>query len=193
MAEDEKTCPKCAESIKAAAVVCRFCGHNFTNGNVVGARLVPPARPKPSTGMRDLAIAALIVVGIGAAAIVGQKPAETSTPMALVGNSAAAPAATAVTAIALAKAYDDNEAAAQRDYSGRLLDVTGQVESIMLDASDVPSVTLEVPGTILGVHVELATGAESAAADLKKGQMLTVRCNDVSEIMGAPRLKQCVL
>jgi hypothetical protein len=26
---EEKTCPKCAEQVKAAALICRFCGHNF--------------------------------------------------------------------------------------------------------------------------------------------------------------------
>jgi len=29
IAADEKTCPQCAERIKAAAKVCRFCGHKF--------------------------------------------------------------------------------------------------------------------------------------------------------------------
>lgn len=29
-ASDEKTCPQCAEQVKAAAKVCRYCGHSFT-------------------------------------------------------------------------------------------------------------------------------------------------------------------
>ncbi len=30
VAEPEKTCPKCAERVKAAASVCRFCGYTFS-------------------------------------------------------------------------------------------------------------------------------------------------------------------
>ena len=31
-ADASKTCPACAESVRAAANVCRFCGHDFTAG-----------------------------------------------------------------------------------------------------------------------------------------------------------------
>jgi hypothetical protein len=29
--KEEKTCPSCAEQVKAAAVACRFCGHKFAS------------------------------------------------------------------------------------------------------------------------------------------------------------------
>jgi hypothetical protein len=31
---EEKTCPQCAEQVKAAALVCRFCGYQFPDSNL---------------------------------------------------------------------------------------------------------------------------------------------------------------
>jgi len=44
-AVDEKTCPQCAERVKAAALVCRFCGHKFTTASVplLTTPYIPPA------------------------------------------------------------------------------------------------------------------------------------------------------
>jgi hypothetical protein len=43
---EEKVCPDCAESVKAAAAVCRFCGHKFRESfETVSDTVQPPERP----------------------------------------------------------------------------------------------------------------------------------------------------
>lgn len=45
--KDTKTCPQCAERVKAAARVCRFCGHQFATvgAAATGSPPPPPASP----------------------------------------------------------------------------------------------------------------------------------------------------
>lgn len=47
----DKTCPSCAETVKAAAVVCRYCGHDFRTGT----------RPATQSKTNGLAIASMVL------------------------------------------------------------------------------------------------------------------------------------
>lgn len=47
MNEDEKICPRCAETIKQAAVVCRFCGHEFGESKPETVAATGPASAAP--------------------------------------------------------------------------------------------------------------------------------------------------
>lgn len=51
--EGEKRCPACAESIKEAAVVCRYCGYDFNAGM--------PGTQQRATKTNGLAIASMVL------------------------------------------------------------------------------------------------------------------------------------
>ena len=99
--------------------------------------------------------------------------------------------ALAVSAAQLARAYDDNEAAAQRDYGGRPLFVAGKVSGVDLDIVDNPVVQLDGTGMFQDVHANLTDSDKPKAADLHKGQSVDLLCQDVSEVIGSPILKDC--
>ena len=53
MAEEEKDCPACAESVKAAANICKHCGFAF---NAQFAASTPPAKKEKSSGCGIVAV-----------------------------------------------------------------------------------------------------------------------------------------
>lgn len=99
---------------------------------------------------------------------------------------------TPVTARELAQAYDANEAAAQAQYGDRPLLVTGTVSAVRLNFADDP--VIEMVGLYIysDVQAALADSAKSQASSVSKGTELTLRCDNVTEVLGTPMLHGCV-
>lgn len=96
-----------------------------------------------------------------------------------------------VSANQLFNAYQANEVAADTQYKGQLLEVTGTVESIDSDISDDAVVNLSTSNEFLSAS---ATGNETfnqAALSLRKGQKIKLWCVGDGEIISAPVLKEC--
>ena len=64
----EKTCPDCAEKVKAEAKVCRFCGHRFESPGREPTRRVRTSTPPSCCGC-SCGSCVVVVVALVAAAI----------------------------------------------------------------------------------------------------------------------------
>lgn len=99
--------------------------------------------------------------------------------------------ATAVTAIELARAYDENEAAAALKFKGKLLVVSGEVAGVTLLPDGEPVVRLVGINRYSDVGVFIDD--QSAAAELSKGQAVRALCESIVASAGTPALGKCVL
>jgi hypothetical protein len=163
-----KACPKCAEQVQDDAKVCRFCGAVLAKRN---------------TKQNVLVIGGAIV---GVAILASLLPDQPAT-----NQKAAARERMTIQSAEIVKAYEANEAAAQARFAGKTLVVTGPVQSVDLDMSDDPVIRLspEQYGDYASVY--LVEADQPKAASLAKGQVITVTCQEVSEILGTPMLKDC--
>ncbi|HWX02247.1 OB-fold protein [Collimonas sp.] len=102
-----------------------------------------------------------------------------------------AEAAMAVTVLQLAKDYDANEVAADQKYKGKMLRVSGSVQSIDKDAFNNIVVHLKTANEYMPAMAKLNDKHEALAASLSKGNKVTWQCEGGGRIIGSPVLNNC--
>lgn len=66
----EKICPRCAESVKSAALVCRFCSFNFAENSTVNKPVPAPSSENELDGEAELPSPRVLKIGANKFAIV---------------------------------------------------------------------------------------------------------------------------
>lgn len=96
-----------------------------------------------------------------------------------------------VTAIALVQEYHANEVGADRSYRGRVIEVTGRVESVRRDALDRPFVMLYTGRVLQGVQCVFPESRAGSIASLRPGDEVTIRGTCTGMTLGSIILKDC--
>lgn len=88
--------------------------------------------------------------------------------------------------------YDANEIAADRNYRGQKLLVTGRISSIDMDFTGDGVITLQGSG-LMGVHATLSDKAKTSAASLVKGRSISLVCVGGIRVASISSLDHCEL
>lgn len=117
--------------------------------------------------------------------------ASRSTPAPIVDGPRQIPA---ISADDLFGAYEENEVAADQEYKGHRMRITGRVGSINKDFMD--SVYLVLPSSqnmFMGVHATLSDSASKEAATLIKNQRISLTCEITGKVITDVVAKDCIL
>tara|TARA_Y100000589_G_scaffold281807_1_gene278937 strand:- start:302 stop:736 length:435 start_codon:yes stop_codon:yes gene_type:complete len=91
----------------------------------------------------------------------------------------------------LFKAYDQNSVAADAKYEGKIVKVSGTIQSIGKDITDTAYLVIGGSGFLDGVQCMLPVGQESSVANVSKGQYVTLKGKVSGAIMGNVIVRNC--
>jgi hypothetical protein len=89
-------------------------------------------------------------------------------------------------------AYEANEIAADRDFKGKKILLSGTIDSIEKDFTDSSFITLRSSG-LMGVHAQLSKQSAEKAASFTKGQHLYLVCDGGGRVVSVATLDNCEL
>ena len=102
-----------------------------------------------------------------------------------------APTAMEVSAVALHRAYNDNEVAADEQFKGKLLRVTGTVSGIKKDFMDDIYVELDTGEMFGELHASFRDNQKSKIMALRKGQSITFEGSINGFLMNSVMMRNC--
>lgn len=144
--------------------------------------------------LASIAVPLVLFVGLGAT-----RTTELAKTVADKPNVAAAAAAQATaeetystSAMQLFRDYDENEVATAQQLKGKVVEVTGRVQSIDKDVFDHVLVKLRTSNEFMSATMVMGDSEAAKAAALRKGDSTVVRCGEMQRMMGSPYGSGCV-
>lgn len=96
-----------------------------------------------------------------------------------------------VTAKEYEAAYSANKIAADNEFKGKRIMLSGAIDSIEKDFSEAGFLTLRGSEPLLGVHAELSKDSMREAASFKRGQKVELICRGVGRVASVAVLENC--
>lgn len=198
------TCEDCGKSISDRAPSCPHCG---APGATIHAPPEPPPQPtaaaaalakgKSTMGLgRKLFIGVLGVIAIiYLAGLMGGKSSTSSGGNANSSQTYVPPQKEIVAATAqeLFDAYESNEVATDIRLKGKIIQISGRVQSIDKSVFDNMFVSLETRNQFMPTKVKPNKQDESKIAGLRRGQQVVFRCQRIQRWVGSPMGEDCLL
>jgi hypothetical protein len=93
----------------------------------------------------------------------------------------------------LADEYDSNEIATDLRLKGKIIEVSGTVNTITKDAVGYLRVDLATRNQFLSASMKMDKKQEATLAHLQKGQRVIIRCEKMQRWAGTPYGDNCIL
>lgn len=87
--------------------------------------------------------------------------------------------------------YDENEVAVDERLKGKIVAVTGIVQSIDKDFTDSIIISLKTDNQFMPARMDMKDSQKAKAMSLKKGKQVVIVCEKMSRLMGAPSGRNC--
>jgi len=87
--------------------------------------------------------------------------------------------------------YEENEVAVDEQLKGKVVAMTGIVQSIDKDFTDSIIISLKTDNEFMPARLKMKDSQKAAAIALKKGKQVVIMCENMSRIIGAPSGRNC--